>query len=211
MTVGIGAFGPGAGAAILAAWAEAERDVTGDIGGFAVFCAIPHGAGPVSAECQRGGLARIRREWDGTGLLDLMARATVAGVITSGPDRAVPLTRFLPASRAGLITGHRRPDGADAEGVPLNVVALRLLETGASPQDAVHRVTAANPGLDAGLIAVTANAIALADTARVLRRADRGQASVHAPGAGLVVLHNSITPGAGHADRIAAAGRAGFS
>ncbi len=211
MTVGIGAFGANAGAAILAAWAEAERGATGDIGGFAVFVAIPEGAGPVTVECQRGGLATIRAGWAATGLLDVMASAPVAGVITSGPDRVVPLAQFLPAGRRGLVTGHRLPHRPGADGVPLNVAALRLMEAGVPPEEAVRRFVDADPEVDAGLIAVTQSAIALADTACVLRRRDRGQALVHAPGVGLAVLHNSIVPRAGHADRIARAGLAAFS
>lgn len=211
MTVGIGAFGPSAGAAVLAAWEEAERNVTGDIGGFAVFVAIPAGAGPVSVECQRGGLATIRAEWGGTGLLDLMARAHVAGLITSGPDRVVPLSQLVPAGRAGLVAGHRLPREPGADGVPLNVAALRLLEAGVPPAEAVRRVTDAEPDVDAGLIAVTPDAIALANTTRVRQRTDRGQALIHASGAGLAVLHNSIEPRAGYADRIARAGLAALN
>lgn len=211
MTVGIGAFGPNAGAAVLAAWEAAEAGVTGDIGGFAVFVAIPLGTGPVMVECQRGGLARIRAEWGDTGLLDIMALATIAGVITSGPDRVVPLSQLVPASRAGLITGHRLPREPGADGVSVNVAALRLLEVGVSPEDAVRRVTAANPGIDAGLIAVTPDDIGFADTARVRGRADRGQAMLHRPGAGIAVLHNSIEPRDGYADRIAHAGLAAFN
>lgn len=211
MTVGIGAFGVHAGAAVLAAWEEAELGATGDIGGFAVFVAIPDGAGPVSIECQRGGLATIRAEWSATGLFDVMARAPVAGVITSGPDRAVPLAQFLPAGRGSLVTGHRLPHRPGAGGVPLNIAALGLLEAGVPPEVAVRRVVEADPEVDAGLITVTRDAIALADTAHVLRRRDRGQALVHAPGAGLAVLHNSIEPRAGYADRIARAGLAAFS
>lgn len=211
MTVGIGAFGPNAGAAVLAAWEEAERGATDDIGGFAVFVTIPAGAGPIAVECQRGGLATIRAEWAVTGLLEVMARAPVAGVITSGPDRVVPLAQFLPAGRRGLVTGHRLPHRRGADGVALNVAALRLLEAGVPPEEAVRRIVEADPEIDAGLIAVTRDAIALADTAHVLQRRDRGQALVHAPGAGLAVLHNSIEPRAGYADRIARAGLAAFS
>ena len=208
MTIGIAANGIGAGMAVLAAWQEAERIGRGAIGGFAVFAVIPDGAGPVAVECQRGGPAMIRREWAGTGLLDLMARAPVAAVITSGPDRPVPLMQFLCTSRTGLVTGHRLPNLPDAGGVPLNISALRLIEGGVDPETAVTDLAAANPLLDAGLIAVTRDAVGLAETAHVRQRDDRGQALHRPKGAGLAILHNSITPVAGLAEAVAAAGLA---
>ncbi|WP_099825120.1 DUF6963 family protein [Oceaniglobus indicus] len=209
MTVGIAAFGPGAGAAVVAGWNAAETGVTGDIGGFAVFTAILPQAGPLSVQCQRGGLTAVRAAWGD--VLGLMLRAPVAAVITSGPDRAVPLSQFLAASHNGLVTGHRRPDRAGADGVPVNIAALRLLDAGATPDDAVRQVTDANPDIDAGLIAVTAKAVALADTALVMHRRDRGRALIRHPDRGLAVLHNSIQPQAGYAERIAQAGMTAFS
>ncbi len=210
MTVGIGAYGPNAGAAVLAAWAEVERGVTGEVGGFAVFAAILP-SGLLTLECQRGGLQRIRAEWVENGVLGLMEQALIAGVITSGPDRAVPLSQFLAVGERGLVTGHRRPDHLGADGVPLNIAALRLLEAGTAPDLALAQVIDPNPEVDAGLIAVSHNALALGETARVMRRMDRGQALLLAPGCGLAVLHNSIQPQYGLAERVARAGMAVFS
>lgn len=210
MTVGIGAFGPQAGAAVLAAWAEVERGATGEIGGFAVFAAIlPEG--PLTLECQRGGLQRMRTDWGANGVLRLMEQARIAGVITSGPDRAVPLSQFLAVGQRGLVTGHRRPDHAGADGVHLNTAALRLLEAGTTPDLALAQVIDPNPEVDAGLIAVSQDSVAMRETARVMRRIDRGQAVLVRPGCGLAVLHNSIQPQAGLAERVARVGMAVFS
>ncbi|WP_054007794.1 DUF6963 family protein [Cypionkella psychrotolerans] len=210
MTIGIGAYGPSAGAAVLAAWAEVERQSAGEVGGFAVFAAILSG-GPLTLECQRGGLQCIRSEWVENGVLGLMAQAQVAGVITSGPDRAVPLSQYLAVGQSGLVTGHRRPDHAGEDGVPLNIAALRLLEAGKAPDLALAQVIDPSPEVDAGLIAVSHDALALRETVRVMRRMDRGQAMLQGPSWGLAVLHNSIQPQQGLAEKVARAGMAVFS
>ncbi|WP_420565534.1 DUF6963 family protein [Thalassobaculum sp.] len=207
MTIGIGAFGRKAGAAVLAAWAEAERRATGSLHGFAVFTVLGTDGAPVSLECQRGGLATIREQAEA---LARMAEAEVAGVITSGPDRSEPLSQFLAAGRAGLVTGHRLPNLATADGPPANRAALALLEKGLAPRHAVEAVLDGNPGLDAGLIAVTRSGIGLADSAHVQGRDDLGRALIFAEDRryGLGLLHNSITPIDGLAAAVAAAGEA---
>jgi hypothetical protein len=207
MTIGIGAFGRKAGAAVLAAWAEAERRATGSLHGFAVFTVLGGDGAPVSLECQRGGLATIREQAEA---LARMAEAEVAGVITSGPDRPEPLSQFLAAGRAGLVTGHRLPNLATADGPPANRAALTLLEKGLAPRHAVEAVLDGNPDLDAGLIAVTRSGVGLADSAHVQGRDDLGRALIFAEDRryGLGLLHNSITPIDGLAAAVAAAGEA---
>jgi len=209
MTIGIGAFGRGAGAAILAAWAEAEARAAGDLHGFAVFTVLDTTGEPISLECQRGGLTTIR---DATGAETLarMAEATVAGVITSGPDRPEPLSQFLAAGRAGLVTGHRLPNLATVAGPAANRAALALIDEGRTPGQAVETVLAANPEIDAGLIAVTRYGLGAANSAHVRTRADLGEALVLAEGRryGLALLHNSIAPVDGLAAAVAAAGEA---
>ncbi|MDN5787856.1 hypothetical protein [Pseudorhodobacter sp.] len=210
MTIGIAAYGPGAGAAVLAAWAKAEEAGTGSIHGFAVFTVIPCGCGPISVECQRGGLQTIRQEWQESGLWQVLESAPVAAVITSGPDRALPLTQFLVAAREGLVTGHRMPNLPGQGGLPVNTATLRLIAQDVDPQVAVARVTAANPDLDSGLIAVTPRAIGLAETAHVQARTDRGQALKTGVDRGIALLHNSIDPVQGYAAWVADAGFAAF-
>jgi hypothetical protein len=67
------------------------------------------------------------------------------------------------------------------------------MEAGDTPQQAVDRVLDANPEADAGLIAMDARGrLGWGNTARVARRADRGEAHRDDGQARLVVLHNSI-------------------
>ncbi len=211
MTIGIGAFGRRAGAAVLAAWEEAERRATGSLHGFAVFTVLDEDGRPITVTCQRGGLATLRARPDAQrDLLDRMAEAAVAGVITSGPDRPEPLTQFLAAGPAGLVTGHRLPNLPTAEGVPANRAALALLEKGLPPRHAAEAVLDGNPDLDAGLIAVTRSGVGLANSAHVAGRDDLGKALILAEDRryGLGLLHNSITPIEGLAEAVAAAGEA---
>ncbi len=207
MTIGIAAFGPHAGAAVLAAWAAAEAAGSGAIGGFAVFTVLTDKSRLLSVECQRGGLVAIRRN----GFPDEMAHAPVAAIITSGPDRPLPLSQFLVAGNSALITGHRLPNLMGADEMPVNNTALRLIEKGMSAKDAVMTVCRDNPSLDAALIAVTRDAIGMAETATVRKRDDRGQMLVLEQDRGLALLHNSIFPVTGFADHVARAGMKGFT
>lgn len=206
MTIGIAAFGPHAGAAVLAASAAAEAAGDGAIGGFAVFSALT-ATGPISIECQRGGLITLR----GQGIPDELVHAPVAAIITSGPDRPLPLTQFLAAGKSALVTGHRLPNLKGADGIPVNIATLRRIERGTAPQDAVTQVCAENPTLDAGLIAVMHDDIGLAETTEVQKRVDRGQKLIREPGRALALLHNSIDPMAGLADFVARAGMSAFN
>lgn len=211
MTIGIGAFGRKAGAAVLAAWAEAERRAAGDLHGFAVFTVLGAEGEPVSLVCQRGGLAGIRAQ---AAALATMAEAEVAGVITSGPDRPEPLSQFLAAGTAGLVTGHRLPNLETADGsgdkMAANRAALALIGKGLSPRHAVEAVLEGDPDIDAGLIAVTRTGIGMANSARVQGRDDLGEALIFAEDRryGLGLLHNSIMPLDGLAAAVAAAGEA---
>ena len=209
MTVGVAAFGAGASAAVLAGLAAVEAVGVGDIGGFAVFAAIAADGHAIGAETQRGGLAALRRDLERRGLVARANAATVAALISSGPDRPEPLAQFLPASGAGLVTGHRLPNTPGIDGVALNAAVLRRLEAGEAPSDAVAAVLAANPEVDAGLIAVIPGRLAFADSRRVARRNDRGEArlDVRDGAAGVAVLHNSIRPHEGLAAVAAGAAR----
>ena len=209
MTVGAAAFGADAGAAVLAALGAVEAVGAGDIGGFAVFAGIGADGELLRAETQRGGLAALRRDLESRGLTARGQAATVAALISSGPDRPEPLDQFLPGSGAGLVTGHRLPNTPGGDGVPLNAAVLRRLEAGVTPSDAVTALLAGNPETDAGLIAVVAGRVACADSRRVGRRNDRGDACLEIRGgaAGVAILHNSIRPHEGLAALAAGAAR----
>lgn len=200
MTIGIAATGPMAGQAIFDALRAVERVARGAVGGFATFVAITEEGDLLRAETQRGGTRTLFIEGETTGTLPptRFAAAPLAGLISSGPDRPLPLAQFVPADlRAGLVTGHRLPNLVGQRGVPLNVEVLELMRRGASAQEAIDAVLEANPEADAGMIAVDRTRRVYArNSARVERRPDIGCALRENPefGAAVAVLHNSIVP-----------------
>jgi len=189
MTIGVAAYGPGAGAAVRTAALAAELLGHGAIGGFAVFGILDADGRVRRAACQRGGVAALDLPAD---WLD----ARHAALIESGPDRPEPLAQFLPgADGVGLATGHRLPNRPGKDGTPLNLAVLHLMETGMPPADAVRQALQANPEVDAGLIALSAaGEIGWGNTPRVTRRPDQGQAWRDNGACRLAVLHNSIHP-----------------
>ncbi|MDJ1160215.1 hypothetical protein QNA08_18540 [Chelatococcus sp. SYSU_G07232] len=193
MTLGIAASGPGAGRAVLATMTAAELLGRGEIGGFAVLAALTADGRLLRAETQRGGTCGLLRDNPPAAVAAIRAAERVA-VITSGPDRPTPLTRFLPgAPGVGLVTGHRLPDTPGADGEPLNRAVLVRLAAGLEPAAAVAAVTASAPEADAGFIALAADGrLALADTARVARRPDAGRFEAAGDGWAVGLLHNSI-------------------
>ena len=210
MTIGIAARGASAGHAVLAGLAAVEAVGAGEIRGFGVFRALGPDGVPIDAETQDGGHDALAADLARRGLLERAGAATVAALISSGPNRPEPLTQFLAAGPGGLVTGHRRPDRPGGDGLAVNLAALRLLAAGAAPQTAVATVLDANPELDAGLIAVTVAGIGMAETDRVRRRCDRGAArlAVRGGAAEVAVLHNAIQPFEGLAALAAGAARA---
>jgi hypothetical protein len=198
MTFGIAASGPRAGAAVLAALAAVERTGTGSIGGFCSFAALDSDGNVVRAETQRGGSATLFLEGETTGApppahIDAAPRAAL---ISSGPDRPAPLSQFLAAGPAGLVTGHRLPNGYGADGRRYNEAVLAALARGSSPADAVRQVLEADPNGDVGLIALDrAGALHAENSVRVKQRSDLAQAERSlACGARVAVLLNAIRP-----------------
>jgi hypothetical protein len=200
MTIGIGAHGPRAGLAVFEALQAAEAVGKGAIGGFAAFAAIGEDGRLHRHQTQRGGTRTMFTEGETTGAAppEAVATAIAAAVISSGPDRPEPLAQFLAADTgAGLVTGHRLPNGPAASGRPLNVETLALLASGRTPREAVDTVIDANPEADVGLIAIGAGGgVHGRNSARVERRPDLGAARVEdaAAGAAVAVLHNAIRP-----------------
>ncbi len=187
MTIGIACYGENAVAAAMSAVMGAELAGRGAIGGFAVLAVLDEKGAFRHVCIQRGGVS-------GLDIPDAWRAARTAAIISSGPDRPEPLVQFLPGrSEIGLVTGHRLPNSLNGEGVPVNEAVLRLLEQGRAPQAAIDDVLGAEPEMDAGLIALTAQgAIGWANTGRVARRPDLGQAAKAGAGHGYALLHNSI-------------------
>ena len=200
MTIGIAAHGAGAGLAVFTALEGVERVGRGAIGGFASFVVITAEGALLRAETQRGGTATLftAAETTGTKPPPEIAAAPFAAVMSSGPDRPAPLAQFTPGdAAAGLVTGHRLPNVAGADGTALNLAVLARLRAGIGAEEAGAEVLAANPDADAGIIALDRRGgLFAANTARVAARADLGFAREQDPetGAGVAVLHNAIHP-----------------
>lgn len=187
MTIGIASFGTRSGAAVFNAVLAAELLGRGAIGGFAVF-AILDADGKVHHRWTQDG---------GIGTLDIPASwhdAGIAACISSGPNRPEPLIQFLPgANGCGLVTGHRLPHAPNTSDVPINDAVLARLNADEAPQAAIDTEFAQSPEIDAGLIAITADgALGWANSARVQRRSDLGQAHRSDADRGFALLHNSI-------------------
>lgn len=200
MTIGIGAYGPRAGRAVYEALRAAEAIGRGAIGGFATFAAIGEDGRLHREATQRGGSRTLFTDGETTGVPPPgpVATASAAAVISSGPDRPEPLEQFLAAdAAAGLVTGHRLPNGPAKSGRPLNVETLERLKSGASAQEALDAVIGANPEADAGLIAIDLGGrVHAQNSARVARRPDLAEARLEDGQAGtaVAVLHNAIRP-----------------
>ncbi|MGX1101148.1 DUF6963 family protein [Amorphus sp. MBR-141] len=201
MTVGLVCAGPNAGLAAFRALAAIERVATGSIGGFVAFAAIDATGRVHEAATQRGGSATlfIAGETTGAPPPDPVAAAPLAGLISSGPERPEPLSRFMAVdAAAGIVAGHRLPNAPGADGRPHNIAVLDALRGGAGPEAAVRAVLKANPEADVGLIvADRAGRLSAANTRRVAARPDLGYARLDRPdaGASVVVMHNAIGPG----------------
>ncbi|MGF1529266.1 MAG: hypothetical protein ACFCBW_21165 [Candidatus Competibacterales bacterium] len=200
MTIGIAVSGPRAGLAVYRALQAVERIGRGAIGGFVSFAALDQRGQLLRAETQRGGTTTLFTDGEFTGVdpPEIIAGAPRAVLMSSGPDRPDPLSQFTPGlAGVGLVTGHRLPNMTGAAGVALNQALLARLAAGESSAHAVAAELAANPKLDAGLVAIDAHGrIALGDTALVQNRDDRGSAWVvdEATGLAVGVLHNAIFP-----------------
>lgn len=197
MTIGIAAYGPNAGLAVLRALSAVEAVGRGAIGGFVSLAALTSTGGTVRAETQDGGSRGLFADGLDTAPPDILT-APVAGLISSGPNRPEPLSQFIPAiGGVGLVTGHRMPNTVGTSGRRINEDVLELMRKGSNAKDAVTAVLVANPRADAGVIALTAAGdIFAADAAYLAQRGDSGRMILGSRDAGAVVgvLHNSIQP-----------------
>lgn len=208
MTIGIGAVGKNAGLAVWKALNYVERVAVGSVGGFATF-AVLNEEGRVNYYCtQRGGSKTLFTFGDSVAEYppEEVVNATAAAVISSGPDRAEPLTMYLAAEDGvGLVTGHRIPSAIGADGLPVNQQVLQIIKEGASAKEAVEAVMRRNPAVDAGLIAVGADGTCgMMNSEKVDARPDNAKAFVERDDAKVYVLNNEIYPVQTTADLAAA-------
>ena len=207
MTIGIGAAGPNAGLAVFRALAAAEAVGHGAIGGFAVFAVLTADGRVIRAETQRGGSATLVTDGETTGgpPPPEVASARFAALMSSGPDRPAPLSQFLAASEAGLVTGHRLPNMPGSDGRPVNEAVLSAMAEGLSAEQSLQRVLNADPDADAGMIALgPSRGIAALNSSLVAARPDLGTATRASKEAAVCVLHNAIRPAADLAPLVAA-------
>jgi hypothetical protein len=206
MTIGIAAFGPRAGKAVFDALRAVESVAWGAVRGFAAFVVITGDGRVLRHSTQRGGTSTLFVDGERTGVEPPaeVARACLAAVMSSGPDRPEPLSQFVAADpKLGLVTGHRLPNVPGVSGRPINLEVLERMREGASVKEAVDSILDANPEADAGVIAADlAGRIYGRNSDRVSRRPDLGKARRTRAGEGAVVevMHNAIYPSAAVAD-----------
>ena len=224
MTIGIGISGRYAGFAALRGLEAVEAFARGMLGGFVSLAVITRDGQLLRGYTQRGGVYAICydgvegpmlvRECPFPGTVSLtiplaIATAERAVLISSGPDRAEPLSQFAPGDPAvGLISGHRLPNmpGSVDQPLAINLACLEQMRAGADPAQAVSDVLTACPAADAGLIAVAGDGrIGIGNSALVERRSDAGACLLAQDGIRIGVLHNSIFPTHGLAELAAGA------
>lgn len=203
MTIGIAASGANAGLAIFRALQAVEAVGSGCIGGFVSLAVITDDGALLRAVTQRGGTSTlfVVDERTGTDPPPRIAAATIAALMSSGPDRPEPLAQFVAGdARAGLVTGHRFAHAQGTNGIAFNQDVLDRMMRGATVGNAVDQVVDENNHSDAGLIGIDVHGnIHARNTDRVTARIDAGAAehSDDAPGVSISILHNAIHPVAG--------------
>lgn len=202
MTVGIAATGPNAGAGVLAGLRAIEAIGQGAIGGFVSFAVLTEDQQLVRSETQTDGVRGLIQG----ALPDNMLGAPHAALISSGPNRPVPLAQFVAAKPGvGLVTGHRFPQMPADDGRPLNTHVLAAMEHGQSPQMAIDAVIDRFPDHDAGFVALSIDGtIAVGNMPAVLLRRDHGCATrtLANPPVSVATIHNAIHPNRVLADMI---------
>jgi hypothetical protein len=203
MTIGIGIGGAGAGLAVYRALQAVEAVSRGMIGGFVSLAALGDAGEVLRADTQRGGSAGLF----GGDPPERFARAPVAVLMSSGPDRSEPLSQFTPArADVAFITGHRLPNMPGLGGMALNISLLERIAEGQDIGAALAQVLQENPQADAGLIVVSPDGkAALGNTELAARRSDGGCLHTGAAGLDIAILHNAIFPVRGLAEIAAGA------
>ncbi|MEM9148410.1 MAG: hypothetical protein AAGC57_19775 [Pseudomonadota bacterium] len=196
MTIGIAVRGHNSGRAIFAALAAVEAVGSGAIGGFVSAVGLA-GKNVLRAETQTGGSAAVRFS---TARMEFES-ATMAALISSGPNRPEPLAAFtLAEPGVGIVTGHRLPTALGQDGVPMNRRALELMRNGASAGQALDRVLSASPDADCGLAAIDAAGHGSAMQTVAAERPDSFLICRSRNEATVCVIHNAIQPAVPLAD-----------
>ena len=104
MTIGIVAFGPNAGAGILAGLHTAETNGRGAIGGFVSLAALTKDGKLLRASIQDGGSQKLF----GTDLPTEIAQAQLVGLISSGPNHSPLLTISVAFSAGQYFSWHHK-------------------------------------------------------------------------------------------------------
>lgn len=179
---------------MLAGLRAVEAVGRGAIGGFVSLAVLTAEGRLLRVDTQNGGTKGL---FPGDPPEEIL-QAPLAALISSGPDRPPPLSQFIAAKPGvGLVTGHRFPHVAMRDGQPLNGAILGAMEQGRTAQQAVDELIAAEPGFDAGFIALSVGgSFGIGSMPSVLRRKDQGVAmrTCKSTSASAAALHNAIQP-----------------
>lgn len=184
MTIGIVACGKKAGIAVVSALGAIEHVAEGAIAGFVSLVVLDEHNNSTFFECQTGGITVLFGNSHGFIDANTLPReiqeATRAGLISSGPHRPSPLSRFLAWDEYGnIVSGHRFPQTPIQDGTPLNRRVLDTLQATPDNPKALHELLAKNQNLDAGIVALdTAKNVYCEDTKRVSKREDTASATM---------------------------------
>lgn len=194
MTIGMAASGSWAGAGVLAGLRAVEAVGRGAIGGFVSLAVLTLDGQLLRAETQRNGTKGLFPDAPPEEIL----AAPLAALISSGPDRPIPLSQFVAAAPdVGMVTGHRFPQALNQDGQPLNAAILEAMRNGVAPQQAIDDLIDATPEFDAGFIALSSHGtFGFGNMPSVLRRSDHGFAHVTCDeiGASIAAMCNAIQP-----------------
>ena len=190
MTISIAAAGRNAGRAVIEALRKAEAVCEGAIGGFVVAGSINNNS-VIRAQTQTGGVSSLRFKGDEAHF----NAGTIAGLISSGPNRPEPIAGFLVAAAdSGLVTGHRLPNSIGIDSKPMNQSVLDALSSGQPVDDAVSLILNLNPQADCGLIAIDRHGNGHSGNTTGMTRPDAGIGSGRRNNSSVWVLHNAVEP-----------------
>jgi hypothetical protein len=194
MTIGIAAFGPTAGAGIIAGLRAVEKIGRGAIGGFVSLVILSDDGRLLRASVQDGGAEALFPEE-----IPLeIAQAQFAGLISSGPNRPEPLSQFVTAEiGVGIVTGHRMPHTKGKDKIALNSMVLAEMASGRDPQAAIDHVSHLYPDMDAGFLAISVDGrLGIGNCRSVLARGDNGMGILDGKSgaAKVATIHNAIFP-----------------
>ncbi|MBX2838586.1 MAG: hypothetical protein KTR35_17135 [Gammaproteobacteria bacterium] len=200
MTIGIVARGEKAGVALVSSLGAIEHVAEGAVAGFVSLVVFDERNSATFFESQTGGVTGLFGNLYGFIEADTLPReiqeATRAGLISSGPHRPSPLSRFLAWDENGnIVSGHRFPQTPAQDGTPLNQSVLLTLQATGDNSKALQQVLEKNEFADAGIVALdTNNNVYCEDTKRVKRRGDTASVTMCTKNYSFGFSMNSIYP-----------------